>query len=438
MPRNEHVEQFDGFEQFEERLPGALTGAADAFPPAHPDLARRAAVRGRRLKRARVVQVTGAAAVVLSLVGLGAYTGLGSGGGSTPASVDPAGTSRPTASGLPARGATPALSVSDADMVKTFKSTLPKGGSVTKASGHGSSAGDGQAFTAKLTYTAARGSSVIDLSLVRLAPNRPKGQNGQAGCLPVEVRPYDVCTTRTLPDGSSVSTTKSYTYPNSSTGQRRWYAVRTTQDGAQLYAEEFGRGGEKESTSNAEPVLTMDQLTAVVASAKWQRAIAALPAPQAPPTVSPSATPTVPSADRMTSTLSALLPRTGSRTDWNAQEGYVQVVFNDGHGKNMIGVNVQEGMSDVAADIMSCREPHSYCSVTTLPDGTQVKASKEPSEKGGKAVAWQVDTLTPSGRRIVVREVNSYSEAGPVTRPEPALSLEQLTKIARSPMWLLR
>ncbi|MGW3361096.1 hypothetical protein ACWDFL_37930 [Streptomyces bungoensis] len=59
-----------------------------------------------------------------------------------------------------------------------------------------------------------------------------------------------------------------------------------------------------------------------------------------------------------------------------------------------------------------------------------VKKVEGPSEKGGPATVWQVDTLRPDGRRVVVREINSYAESTPVTRPRPALAMDRLLAIA--------
>lgn len=419
-------------DRFEEQLPAALGVAADEFPLPGPDLVRRATARGRRLRRIRIAQV-GATAVALTVVAVtGTVIGTGAlGGGSngTPQAVGPA--TQPHSTTGPATRPV-GSAVSDQDMIDTLKSLLPPGGTVSEASGRGTDSGDGT-LSAQLTYRLGHGTSGIDISLSRLIPNIPRDQQGDGGCVPVEIHPYDVCTTGTLLDGSTLSTTKSFTYPNSNHGQRRWTAALTTKAGAQLFVEEFGGGGEKSSTSSAKPVLTTTQLDAIVTSPAWAKAIGSIPVPEPTP---PSDENGGPSGAQMTAAITALLPKGGVLTDWDASTGLVEVVYNDGHGRNMIQVDAQENMGALLADHMGCADAHGYCEATTLADGTKVKVTKQPSEKGGSAVAWQVDTLHPDGRRVSVMEFNSYAQAGPVTRPRPALSLAQLQAIALSPKWI--
>ncbi|MEU6596055.1 hypothetical protein [Streptomyces flaveolus] len=416
-------------ENLERRLARAMSGAAEQFPPHSADLVRRSVARGRRMRLVRAAQV-GAAAAVFAVVAAGgtlAGTAAFGGGGGTSGQSRADGPAHSTV-----RSASrPPAAVSGEEMVRTLRSLLPPGGTVSAASGRGSEGGGTAVWpAAKLTYSTADGSTGIDISVARLDPGTSAGQAGQGGCLPVEVRPYDTCTTRKLPGGAVLTTTKSFTYPNSDTGQKRWYVVLTTPGGAELTVQEFGGGGEKGSADGADPLLSIAQLTSIVRSPAWNKAIAALPAPEtAPSTGTPAAVRRVPGA-RMTRVLTSHLPRGGTTSDLNADDDLVQLVHDDGRGRNMVEVDAQYDMTFLLAGHMGCAGVPGECEATTLPDGTEVKKVKGRSEKGGSAAVWLVDTLRPDGRRVAVREVNSYAESGPVTRPRPALSMDELLAIA--------
>jgi hypothetical protein len=128
----------------------------------------------------------------------------------------------------------------------------------------------------------------------------------------------------------------------------------------------------------------------------------------------------------------ALLPEGGTVSDLNAGPGGAEVVYDDGHGKNMFGVNVQTGMAGQLT--MNCADRQVYfCQASQLPDGTKVVDTKENSDSD--AVIWTADTLYPDGHRVVIREANSSSDIGPVTRPQPVLGLDRLQAMAVSPKW---
>lgn len=96
----------------------------------------------------------------------------------------------------------------------------------------------------------------------------------------------------------------------------------------------------------------------------------------------------------------------------------------------MIEADAQYDMTALLAGHMGCADVPGHCEATTLADGTRVKKVQGPSEKGGAAQVRLVDVLYPDGRRTVAREVNSYAESAPVTRPRPELSMAQLLSIA--------
>ncbi|WP_225832347.1 hypothetical protein [Streptomyces sp. NK08204] len=413
---------------FETRVARAMSRATSEFPPHAADLVQRSVARGRRMRLFAATRTVVMAVAVVTAGGTLMATGaFGSHGADAQQQLRVGAPARSTEQ-QPAR---PSSSVSGEEMVSTLKSLLPAGGTVSAASGRASQAGPPVVWpSAKLTYSTAKGSSSIDITLSRLDSGIPADQQGEGGCLPVEVRPYDTCTTGKLPGGAVLNTTRSFTYPSSDTGQKRWYVVLTTADRVQLTVEEFGGGDEKGSSSGTDPLLSIAQLTSIVRSPAWNKAITALPAQEGAPSTAPSTTSKHVPGARMNRVLTSHLPRTGTVSDLNAGDGMVQLVYDDGHGKNMVEADAQYDMTAFLAEHMGCAGVSGHCEATTLADGTQVKKVQGPSEKGGAAQVWLVDVLYPDGRRVAAREVNSYAESGPVTRPRPALSMAQLLSIA--------
>ncbi|MEV5344082.1 hypothetical protein [Streptomyces achromogenes] len=411
-------------EDFETGLARALRRTAGEFPPPAPDLVRRSVGRGRRKRLFAAVRTTAAAAAVVAAGGgLLAVGPLGGHGDGTPERLRTGTQARVTGQPSSPKPAPP----SGAEMIRTLTALLPPGGTVSAATGRDTQAGPGIVWPmAQLTYTTARGSTALDVTLTRPAPGIPAGQESQGGCLPVQVRPYDRCATEKLPGGAVLTTVQSFTYPNRDTGQKRWYAVLTTADGAEVTVQEFAGGGEKEASGPADPLLSLAELSAIVRSPRWESALAALPTPPRAPGTGREGVP----GDRMTRVLKSHLPRGGTVSDVNAGDGLVQLVHDDGHGRTMVEADAQYDMADALAGHMGCAGVAGDCRSETLGDGTRVKTVRGQSEKGGSAQVWQVDVLYPDGRRVVAREVNSYAEAGPVTRPRPALSLELLRGIA--------
>ncbi|AVZ74471.1 hypothetical protein SLUN_22210 [Streptomyces lunaelactis] len=68
------------------------------------------------------------------------------------------------------------------------------------------------------------------------------------------------------------------------------------------------------------------------------------------------------------------------------------------------------------------------------PDGgmvrTQQKAGKQPG-----SLEWSAETVTPQGMRVTVTAFNSQYPNQAAVRPEPALTLAQLSAIATSDKW---
>ncbi|MCI4045307.1 hypothetical protein [Streptomyces sp. TRM75563] len=128
-------------------------------------------------------------------------------------------------------------------------------------------------------------------------------------------------------------------------------------------------------------------------------------------------------------TFRALLPEgltVSDETDGGGE--FASVVVDDGKGRSLVQINVQQDMRDVADNL--------YRDATTRPDGTLLATSKTPGEKGGAGVVmWTADSLRPDGMRVVVSAFNSGEQSSPATRPEPALTMDQLIALVVSPEW---
>jgi hypothetical protein len=149
-------------------------------------------------------------------------------------------------------------------------------------------------------------------------------------------------------------------------------------------------------------------------------------------------------------TLRALLP-SGLKTSKPVDDTYMaQLVITDSGGRTLVEIDVQPGYlspnnktseSDLLA-MFTCATrdvgPGAKCSAETLPDRTRIVSVTGPADepKAPAVRLRQVDLLTPGGGRVVATAWNAENPSrGPVTRPEPALGLQQLRQIATSGRW---
>ncbi|NUP34511.1 MAG: hypothetical protein HOU01_22805 [Streptomycetaceae bacterium] len=404
-------------------MPGALRAASDDFPSASPDLAARAEVRGRRLRRTRNLRAAiaiGALATV-AIGGTVAVARLGDGTGA-PAS----GRQAPAPAAVPTAGSTAeAPEVSADEVMRIFKSVLPEGGSYTEERSAGT-APDAKGMTgpayAGLIYKNARGTSAVGVDIS--VPN-PTNLSSTAACMPEQVRPHEDCTVEVRPDGTKIARIKGFTYPNSDTGQKWWRVSVLRADGVAVAVETFGGGGEKATTKSVDPVFTLDQLSAIALSPAWDPVAAAVPRPD----TGKERTRKDYNGEAILGVLKALLPAGTTVSSPFTQGGYATVVADDGKGKSAIGVNVQAG-----ATPMPCRDTVA-CTDSTLPDGTKVQVAEVANDKDGNAKVYTAEAIRPDGRRVVVRLVNANSEAVKATRTTPLLTLDQLKALATDPRW---
>ncbi|MFE3880524.1 hypothetical protein ACFXPX_39820, partial [Kitasatospora sp. NPDC059146] len=135
------------------------------------------------------------------------------------------------------------------------------------------------------------------------------------------------------------------------------------------------------------------------------------------------------SAKEILTTVAGLLPSGLTETEPGGDgPGYANFVLNDGKGKSMVQLNVQDWSGD--------RGDSLFGDASTLPDGTKVVVRKG-SDKPGVGM-WTVDTLHPDGLRVVISSFNSGTQTSPATRKTPVLTDDQMQTIAAAPVWKLR
>ncbi|MEU8617971.1 hypothetical protein [Streptomyces sp. NPDC048623] len=431
MPQNEEHDPTNG--RFADELGTVMRHAGEGFAlDDRRELVTGGLVRGRRrVLRRRVATVGGALALAAIGVG-GVYGGavLGSGGGTEEVSVA---APRPTAQG--GSGAqdktgkdTGMAQIPVADLAAVLKANTPAGTwQIDNADG------TGQAVTG--VYDDGKGKAGVSVGLYRAGDTEESGL-GQVTCPDKVAVPYDDCTTQNLPDGSRLMVFQGYEYPDKRVETKNWRAVLLTKDGFLVDASEYNAPTEKDSAISREnPPFDPAQLKALVTAEGWRPLLKQIPAPvpvKGQPGGGHAALPPEPSGAQVQATLRSLLPKgQGLKVvgkGGGGEHGYL--VLDDGKGRSLVEINVQRDMNDVRGDLFGSGD------VTTLPDGTVVKLTKQPGEKGGEGVVWWcADTLAEDGFRVVVSAFNAGTQHEAATRAEPALTTEQLKAIALSPKW---
>ncbi|MFC5667681.1 hypothetical protein ACFP3U_32550 [Kitasatospora misakiensis] len=423
-------------DSFEDDLLHAITRTGEGFRQDGRDGPRGLAVggraRGRRRWRRRSAAAAVGGAAALALVGTGAaYLTDGSPAGSRPvpaASGAPDGgsgasTASPSATPSASPSAGPAV-IGGEEVLATFRGLLPKG-QVTEAVGQGTDAAAGppRAF---LVLDDGKGRAAVTISFGRLAADDPRSAAND--CPDKKHVRFDACTSTVLPDGGRLTVLQGYEYPDGRADTKRWSATLTGKDGRRIELSEWNAPAEKgKPVSRPTPPLMAEQLRAVITDTAWDRLIAALPVP-APPTPPDTPRPTANeySQEEILAIAAELLPAGLKETETGGQPGFADFVVNDGKGKSLVQINVQDWRGSGDGGI--------FGGAATQPDGTRVVVRKTP----GKLVMWTVDTLRPDGLRVVVSAFNSGSQVTAGTRTAPALTTEQLMKIALGPQWKLK
>ncbi|MFJ9697746.1 hypothetical protein [Kitasatospora sp. NPDC101183] len=423
-------------DKFDDDLIVAMSRSGEGFAPDGSDRAALVAggyERGRRRWRRRSTAAVLGTATALALVGGGAVYLTGS-QPKDGAAVVAAASDTPPATGIspasaPSAAAKPTAAppVSGAAVLEAFKALLPAG-QVTNGTGTGTEPpagkpeGAGVNAVASLVFDDGQGKSAMGISITRLAENDPN--RAQNVCPDKKLVPYDDCTTIKV-DGGTLTVLQGYEYPDRHVSTKWWNAKLIGKDGRQIELSEWNSAAEKGSPdSRPKPPLSPAQLQAIVTDRSWDKVVAAIPEPKP---VKPRDTSKEYTAQEILDITAKLLPAGLKETEVSADgEGYANFVLNDGKGKSLVQLNVQ--------DWSRGQDPTMYAGAQTLPDGTKVLIRKE----GGNPGMWTVDTLHPDGLRVVISSFNSGTQKTPATRPAPVLTDEQMKVIALGPDWKLK
>ncbi|AJF65856.1 hypothetical protein [Streptomyces vietnamensis] len=429
MPQNEGPQrESTPYDPFEEELGAVLRNTGDGFVV---DDRRELVAGGLRRGKSRLVRrrlaVTGGV-LALAAVGIGGVYGgslLGPGGQAETSSV-----AAPPMQGQDSGAAAPGKEAMDAtipvkDLAAVLKANTPDGQWQFDNLG-----GQGQSVTG--VYDDGKGKAGVSVGLYR-AGGTPESGTDQVTCPDKAVVPYDDCTTERLPGGDRLMVLQGYEYPDKREETKNWRAVLLTKDGILIDANEYNAAAEKGAAISREnPPFSPAQLKALVTAEAWRPLAAQLPQLPGRTDTGKERSPGVPSAAAVQATLRSLLPKGVTVTSHGGGDGHGYVVVDDGEGPSLVGVDVQP----TAGKIDDIAELFTGAGVVTLPDGTKVKSTQQPGEKGGEGVVWwSVDTLTPEGFRVAVSAFNSDAQYKAATRNEPALTMEQLKALALSPKW---
>ncbi|MFD4246665.1 hypothetical protein ACFWP3_34465 [Streptomyces sp. NPDC058525] len=424
----------------EDELGEALRRAGAGFTADRDALVDAGERRGRRLVARRRAVVAGGLVLALAVIGTaGAYTG-GLLGGSGSGGARPGLIAGPPASsgGGPGADGAPALpgggtgAVTGEQLLAVFRDLLP-GGTLTGTTTRGTE----EPPYVSGVYDDGNGKAVIGLALSRVDPHGSTARD-LTRCGDKNVEEYDDCTIEQLADGSRLLLRQGYEYPDRREATKLWRAVLVTPRGHLVEASEWNAPAEKGApVSRPDPPLTTAQLKALVTSDKWHPALNDLPAARrevpAGPDSGRGADPAAPLRERrVEAALKSLLTPYGiAILSQGGQEGHGYAVLDDGQGKSLVQLSVQWTDNTAAFTAL-----FSGAGVTTLPDGTRVRITQGPAEKGKGVVEWSVDTLREDGLRVRVSGFNTANQSGTATRAAPVLSLAQLQEIALAPGWV--
>ncbi|MFE6530838.1 hypothetical protein ACFVMA_18055 [Streptomyces rochei] len=417
-------------EFFEERLSAALRETGGGFDADRSALVAGGRVRGRRaLTRRRAGMLGGVAGVALVGVGGAMLLPQGDSDGRDVSAATTGATSAPSASAT--ASAPPPVSADT--VLGQLKELLPEG-EFSQEDARGSA--DRPSPYAYVVYDDGEGAAAISMGLYRLEPG--SAQVRQVTECPDETFvPHDSCSSTRLPDGSQLRLFKGYEYPDKRVETKLWTADLVTNEGQHVSLSEWNAPAQKDApVSRPEPPLSAEQLKEVVTAEVWRRVVDAIPEPSEsaqPPETAPTADapPAAVSGKNVGETLAGLLPEGLDVVGKGGQgEEFAYVVVDDGRGESLVQVNVQYGMGDVAGQL--------YAGGETLPDGTRIAVQQGAGDDRVPGVLmWTVDTLRPGeeGFRVVISAFNNGAPHAQPSRATPALTVDQLRKMALSPEW---
>ncbi|MGW4895753.1 hypothetical protein ACWEQL_26360 [Kitasatospora sp. NPDC004240] len=433
----------DPTDRFEDDLLYSLTRTGEGFQAEQSALTAGGMARGRRRWRRRSAAAVVSGAAALTLVGAGAFYLTGSPSGQDPAAtaVAAAGSGTPATPSAPAPSATAAkpAAMSGEEVLAVFKGMLPQGATVTPGFVRGTDPGGkpyggGTMAVASVVLDDGKGKAAVGVSLGRYPLNGGPGFTENT-CPDKKYVQFDACSSTVLADGSTLTVLQGYEYPDRRVDTKNWHAKLVGKDGRLIELSEWNAAAEKDApVSRATPPLSPEQLKAIVTDRAWDRVIAAIPDPLP---AKPRDTSKEWSKEEITATVTGLLPAGLSPSESGGQWGFADFVVDDGKGKSLVQINVQDWSGDVGdpkAGKVDGGKARLFEGAETLPDGTRVITRKE----NGTPSMWTVDTLRPDGLRVVISAFNGARQGSAATRTAPALSNEQLRAIVLAPAWKLK
>uniref|UniRef100_A0AAU2JQY9 LigA protein n=1 Tax=Streptomyces sp. NBC_00049 TaxID=2903617 RepID=A0AAU2JQY9_9ACTN len=411
---------------FEDELGEALRRAGDGFTADRHALAAAGEERGRRLVARRRAAVVGGSVLALAVIGTaGAYSGglLGGSGAADVAAPAPLQSGR-SGKGTGADGnftGGGSGAVTGDQLIAVLKELLPAGQLTgTKA------VGTDKPPMVSGVFDDGKGKAALSLALARIDPNGSHAR-ARTECGDKNIQEYDSCTVEQLADGSKVLLHQGYEYPDRRVDTKVWWASLVTPQGFHVTLSEWNAAGEKGAgISRPNPPLTTAQLKAIVTSDKWLAALNDLPAAEPEQPRDGSSVSLV--DEKAGPALERLVTKHGIPVVSKGEDGGSgYVVLDDGKGKSLVQLSITKG-EEAARDFTGG-------DAAPLEDGTQVKVTQRPAQKGKGVVEWSVDTLHKNGLRVVVLAYNTANVSGSATREAPALTLEQLKELVLAPGW---
>lgn len=406
MPAQQHSDPF------EDRVAAELRDAGGRFDADPHALTTAGLARGRRLRLRRRAAVVGGAAS-LALVGVGGALLL-PGGGSDP---DPSSVaSKPSATAT-------VPPVSGQELISTLKEQLGYG-KFSQETGRGTA----DSPYAWLVWDDGDGGSVVSVSMERVEPGTEQTRQWTE-CPDKTFTPYDSCRTSRLDNGSVLRILQGYEYPDKREPTKHWSADLITPRGQHVAVYEWNAEAEKGSpVTREDPPLDAAELKKLVTAPAWLTAVDAIPKEDRSSLAKPEET--SPASGDIRKDLAYLMPdgvkvvsRGGDESGW----GYV--VVDDGKGKSLVEINVQPNMGDLLGESI-------FEGAEEVGDGTMLITREDAGDKDvSGAVRWTVDTVRINGLRVVISALNAGGPHDAPSRDKPALTMEQLKKIALSSKW---
>lgn len=248
-----------------------------------------------------------------------------------------------------------------------------------------------------------------------------------ARCPLISQSPTSRCTREIRADGSILVLNQAYEKATA-VGVQRWTAVTTSTDGRQIVVSEWNRASEDAAVpSRPAPSLSLRQLSAIATSPKWDPAFAEISAPAPLPNRSKN----LMREREMLAIAKTLLPkRLRSAHEEGHPRGYVDLTMRDGKGDSLLEIQLQRwrpgdpSMANVFANSVA------------KANGVRLRFDKGKSRHGGAGVvSWSADVLYPDGLRVVATEMNAPAYGLDAVRDEPAMTVDELTALALSPLW---